>query len=80
MEVVEMDKEKVIKDIVKLLNVKEKIEIDYIKCVWNIDGEKVILDINYFVFEFILGLMKEIVIVLIYKYIEKEFGLYISYL
>ena len=48
-----MDKEKATKEIAKLLNVKEKTEIDHIKRVRNIDGEKVILDINHFVSEFI---------------------------
>ena len=78
-EVVEMDKEKATKEIAKLLNVKEKTEIDHIKRVRNIDGEKVILDINHFVSEFVPGLTKEIATASIYKYIEKELGLHISY-
>ena len=72
-----MDKEKATKDIAKLLNVKEKTEIDHIKRVRNIDGEKVILDINHFVSEFIPGLTKEIATASIYKYIEKGLGLHI---
>ena len=39
---------------------KEKTEIDHIKRVRNIDGEKVILDINHFVSEHIPGLTSEI--------------------
>ena len=78
-EVVEMDKEKATKEIAKLLNVKRKTEIDHIKRVRNIDGEKVILDINHFVSEFVPGLTKEIATASIYKYIEKELGLHISY-
>ena len=40
---VEMEKVKATKEVAKLLNVKEKTEIDHIKRVRNIDGEKVIL-------------------------------------
>ena len=49
-----MEKVKATKEVAKLLNVKEKTEIDHIKRVRNIDGEKVILDINHFVSEYIL--------------------------
>ncbi|MGG5795336.1 trehalose operon repressor [Bacillus nitratireducens] len=78
-EVVEMEKVKATKEVAKLLNVKEKTEIDHIKRVRNIDGEKVILDINHFVSEYIPGLTSEIAAESIYKYIEKELGLHISY-
>ena len=37
-----MEKVKATKEVAKLLNVKEKTDIDYIKRVRNIDGEKVI--------------------------------------
>ena len=39
-EVVEMEKVKATKEVAKLLNVKEKTDIDHIKRVRNIDGEK----------------------------------------
>ena len=78
-EVVEMEKVKATKEVAKLLNVKEKTDIDHIKRVRNIDGEKVILDINHFVSEYIPGLTSEIAAGSIYKYIEKELGLHISY-
>ncbi len=74
-----MEKEEATKEVAKLLNVKEKTKIDHIKRVRNIDGEKVILDINHFVSEFIPGLTREIAMASIYKYIEKELGLHISY-
>lgn len=63
----------------EIIKCKRKTEIDHIKRVRNIDGEKVILDINHFVSEFIPGLTKEIATASIYKYIEKELGLHISY-
>ena len=53
-----MEKVKATKEVAKLLNVKE--EIDHIKRVRNIDGEKVILDINHFVSEYIPRLTSEI--------------------
>ncbi|MEY8350384.1 trehalose operon repressor [Bacillus cereus] len=77
--VVEMKEIEATKDIAKLLNVKAKAKIDHIKRVRNIDGENVILDVNYFVSEHIPGLTKAIAEKSIYKYIEKDLGLHISY-
>lgn len=77
--VVEIEQFLVPKEIAKLLNVKTKTKVDHIKRVRNIDGENVILDVNYFVSEYIPGLTKEIAEKSIYKYIEKELGLHISY-
>ena len=63
----------------KAIKCERETEIDHIKRVRNIDGEKVILDINHFVSEHIPGLTSEIAAGSIYKYIEKELGLHISY-
>ena len=43
------------------------------------DGENVILDINYFVKELVPGLNETIAATSIYRYIEQELGLQISY-
>ncbi len=43
------------------------------------DGENVILDINYFVKELVPGLNETIASTSIYRYIEQELGLQISY-
>ncbi|UTH74596.1 trehalose operon repressor [Chromobacterium sp. IIBBL 290-4] len=54
-------------------------EIVRIKRVRNIDGENVILDVNHFVAELIPGLTEDIAAGSIYRYIEQELGLTISY-
>jgi GntR family transcriptional regulator, trehalose operon transcriptional repressor len=63
----------------KLLQVPEKTELVRIKRVRNIDGENVILDINYFVAELIPGLTPQIAQHSIYEYIEKVLKLNICY-
>ncbi|MCD0494145.1 trehalose operon repressor [Chromobacterium violaceum] len=50
-----------------------------IKRVRNIDGENVILDINHFVAGLIPGLTEDIAAGSIYRYIEQDLGLTISY-
>ncbi|MFD0769959.1 trehalose operon repressor [Bacillus sp. CGMCC 1.60114] len=77
--VVEMERLRAAKEVAKLLNIKDKTKIDCIKRVRNMDGENVILDINYFVSDMIPGLTKEIAEKSIYHYIEKELCLHISY-
>ncbi|WP_199155549.1 trehalose operon repressor [Chromobacterium sp. ASV23] len=54
-------------------------EMVRIKRVRNIDGENVILDVNHFVAELIPGLTEDIAAGSIYRYIEQELGLTISY-
>ncbi|WP_342044740.1 trehalose operon repressor [Bacillus sp. OTU530] len=77
--VVEMQRLSADKAVAKLLNVKRKTEIDLIKRVRNIDGENVILDVNYFVSDIIPDLTKETVQASIYEYIEQTLNLQISY-
>ena len=77
--VVEMQKLSADKAVAKLLNVKRKTEIDLIKRVRNIDGENVILDVNYFVSDIIPDLTEETVQASIYEYIEQTLSLQISY-
>lgn len=77
--VVEMQKLSADKDIAKLLNVKRKTKVDLIKRVRNIDGENVILDVNYFVSDIIPDLTEETVQASVYQYIEQTLRLQISY-
>ncbi|WP_129727444.1 trehalose operon repressor [Ectobacillus funiculus] len=77
--VVEMQRLSADKAVAKLLNVKRKTEIDLIKRVRNIDGENVILDVNYFVSDIIPDLTEETVQASIYQYIEQTLSLQISY-
>ena len=77
--VVEMQKLSADKAVAKLLNVKRKTEIDLIKRVRNIDGENVILDVNYFVSDIIPDLTEDTVQASIYQYIEQTLHLQISY-
>ena len=77
--VVEMQKLSADKAVAKLLNVKRKTEIDLIKRVRNIDGENVILDVNYFVSDIIPDLTEETVQASVYQYIEQTLSLQISY-
>ncbi len=77
--VVEMQKLSADKAVAKLLNVKRKTEIDLIKRVRNIDGENVILDVNYFVSDIIPDLTEDTVQASIYQYIEQTLRLQISY-
>jgi GntR family trehalose operon transcriptional repressor len=77
--VVEMQRLFADKAVAKLLNVKRKTEIDLIKRVRNIDGENVILDVNYFVSDIIPDLTEETVQASIYEYIEQTLSLQISY-
>jgi GntR family trehalose operon transcriptional repressor len=67
------------KALAKLLQVAEKTELVRIKRVRNIDGENVILDINYFVADLIPGLTPQIAQNSIYEYIEKVLKLNICY-
>ena len=62
-----------------LLQVEKSDPLVNIKRVRKIDGENVILDINYFVARLIPGLTLEIASGSIYAYIEKQLGLHISY-
>ncbi|WP_028536627.1 trehalose operon repressor [Paludibacterium yongneupense] len=62
-----------------LLQVGTGERVDHIKRVRTIDGEKVILDLNYFVAALIPGLDRDIASASIYHYIEHELGLKISY-
>lgn len=77
--VVEMRKLSADKAVAKLLNVKRKTEVDLIKRVRNIDGENVILDVNYFVSDIIPDLTEETVQASVYQYIEQTLRLQISY-
>ena len=77
--VVEMQRLSADKAVAKLLNVKRKTEIDLIKRVRNIDGENVILDVNYFVSDIIPDLTEETVQASVYQYIEQTLSLQISY-
>lgn len=77
--VVEMKTIAADKNIAKLLSVKPKTSIELIKRVRHVDGENVILDVNYFVSELIPGLTRTIAEASIYEYIEKTLGLHISY-
>ncbi|MFC7441682.1 trehalose operon repressor [Laceyella putida] len=77
--VVEMKQVAARRPLTKLLNIKGNAKVDLIKRVRNIEGENVILDINYFVSEIVPGLTKEIAESSIYEYIEKTLGLHISY-
>lgn len=77
--VVEMKQVAARRPLTQWLDVKANTKVDLIKRVRNLDGENVILDINYFVSEFVPGLTKEIAETSIYEYIEKTLGLRISY-
>lgn len=77
--VVEMQKLSADKAVAKLLNVKRKTKVDLIKRVRNIDGENVILDVNYFVSDIIPDLTEETVQASVYQYIEQTLRLQISY-
>lgn len=77
--VVGMQKLSADKAVAKLLNVKRKTEVDLIKRVRNIDGENVILDVNYFVSDIIPDLTEETVQASVYQYIEQTLSLQISY-
>ncbi|OHX13320.1 trehalose operon repressor [Chromobacterium sphagni] len=63
----------------KAMRLAEGAPLVKIKRVRNIDGENVILDINYFVAELIPGLTGDIAAGSIYHYIEQDLGLTISY-
>lgn len=77
--VIEMNNISADRSIAKLLNVTTKTKVDTIKRVRNIDGENVILDVNYFVSDLVPGLTKEVAESSIYEYIERKLGLHISY-
>lgn len=65
--------------IASLLEVPQGTEIQHIKRVRNIDGENVILDLNWFVPDIVPGITREIAEVSVYRHIEGELGLQISY-
>ncbi|OBU88153.1 trehalose operon repressor [Chromobacterium subtsugae] len=65
--------------LVQATGLAEGEEIVRIKRVRNIDGENVILDVNHFVAELIPGLTEDIAAGSIYRYIEQDLGLTISY-
>lgn len=77
--VVEMKSISATDQLARLLNVEPKTTLQLIKRVRNIDGENVILDVNYFVSDLVPGLTKEIAQRSIYDYIEHSLGLSISY-
>lgn len=61
------------------LHATEGSQVTQIKRIRRIDGQRVILDINYFVDELIPGLNEEIAKGSIYEYIEGQLGLHISF-
>ncbi|WP_047243462.1 trehalose operon repressor [Chromobacterium subtsugae] len=63
----------------KTMRLAEGTPLTRIKRVRNIDGENVILDINHFVAELVPGLSREVAAGSIYRYIEQQLGLTISY-
>ncbi|MBW6411259.1 trehalose operon repressor [Clostridium weizhouense] len=72
----------VVKNNKKLMNklkISEEDEVWRLKRVREIDGEKVILDKDYMIREFVPGLTEEICNESIYDYIEKELNLKISF-
>jgi GntR family transcriptional regulator, trehalose operon transcriptional repressor len=62
-----------------LLGVTPGSELRHVKRVRNIDGENVILDVNWFVADIVPGITREIAESSIYRHIEGELGLQISY-
>jgi GntR family transcriptional regulator, trehalose operon transcriptional repressor len=62
-----------------LLDVAPGTPVQHIKRVRNIDGENVILDLNWFLPDLVPGISREIAEVSIYKHIEDDLGLQISY-
>lgn len=63
----------------QVLHVTKGTPVLHIKRVRNIDGENVILDINYFVLKLVPGLTREIAGESIYSYLENILKLQISY-
>ncbi|OHX17029.1 trehalose operon repressor [Chromobacterium sphagni] len=63
----------------KAMRLAEGAPLVKIKRVRNIDGENVILDVNHFVAALVSGLSREVAAGSIYRYIEQQLGLTISY-
>jgi len=66
-------------DLARMLDVPEKTPLIKIKRVRCIDNENIILDINYFVASLVPGLTDDVAAGSIYRYLEQELGLHISY-
>lgn len=65
--------------VAKLLDVAPGTTVQHLKRVRTIDGENVILDVNYFLPDLIPGITREIAEVSIYRHIEGDLGLQIAY-
>ncbi|TDR80627.1 trehalose operon repressor [Paludibacterium purpuratum] len=77
--VVEMETIPATPELARLLDVREKTPLIKLKRVRRIDEENVILDINHFVASLVPGLTRDIAGGSIYRYLEQDLGLHISY-